>query len=390
MNYSGSQENRNSSSFKEVLRDPEYRLVMLAAASCFMMSILIHFPYPKTGAPFYSDIVGSWSRLNSSGKPEVVAGIPYVTYQFEYPTICGLITWIGGWGSGGSEANFAAIEFAILFLFALLTAHFLFLFLKHLNLEHSRQLVYSVFAPSLLFFGAYNFDIVQTFFVLFSLYTFICRSKLKASAISLGLGVVTKLSPIFLLPLFLEEISGNKGRVVYTALNGAVIAIFNIPFMVANYGVWYDGYKFLANYIIEDSFLVWIFNSDTSIIAKYCSDILLAFALSAIYIALRQKPLLIRSFMVFGVLILFSTFAPPQLNIDLLPFFALIPIAPISLFYLLEFANVAIILSYFNTSSGYASLPGMTQLFALARQIFLAVILLIHVKVLKFSRLRGK
>ncbi len=362
-------------SLRELLNDPEYRMVMMAAAMSFLVSILIHYPYPKTGAPFYSDILGFWVRMTPSGLREVVVGIPYVTYYFEYPTICGLILWAGGWASRGSEQSFATVEFGILLIFAVLTAHFLYLFLSHLKLSHNRQLVYSVFAPALIFYGAYNYDIVQVFFVVLSLYLFVAKSKQKLSALALGLAIATKLSPALLVPILMQEIKTWRDRIYYAVIAGGTFAAMNLPYMIINYNVWLQGYTFLKNYILEDSFLVWVFNSDTSQVAKDVSYALLAISAVSIYVFTRNRPLLVRAFMVTCAFILFSYIAAPQLNVGLLPFFALVPAIPIPLFYLSEFADVAIILSWFNISTGYAALPGITQTYALVRQGCIALII---------------
>jgi hypothetical protein len=300
--------------------------------------------------------------------------------MFEYPPICGLILWIGGWGSGGNLTAFAAIEFGILLVFAVLTSHFVYQFLGHQGLGPNRQILYSICAPSLLFYGAYNFDIVQTFFVVASLYFFVARAKLRWSALSLGLAVATKLSPALLLPLFWQDLRSSRERMTFTAIMGGVVGALNIPFMILNYSLWLSGYTFLKNWGLEDSFLVWIFHNPQNTFAKDISYILVAASAISIYLLFRSKPILVRSFMILGAFILFSYIATPQMNLDLLPFFALVPLIPLSLFYLFELANIGIILTWFEFKDSV--LPGVPQTFALIRQIYLAVIL----GVLAFSK----
>ncbi len=246
---------------KDLLNDSQYTTVMLATGVFFLMSILIHFPI-NNSPQYYSDFLGSfWGRTTSTGLREVVVGIPYVTYMFEYPPVCGLILWLGGWASGGNIDIFAIVEFGILLLFTVLISHFVYQFIGYLGQSRNKQLLFSVFTPSLLLYGAYNFDIVQTFFVVASLYFFIARSKPNLSALSLGLAVATKLSPALLLPLFWQEIPTRKGRITYSAVMGAVVGALNVPFMILNFSTWLQGYTFLKNWGLEDSFLVWIFNN---------------------------------------------------------------------------------------------------------------------------------
>ena len=220
-----------------------------------------------------------------------------MTYTLEYPPVCGLILWLGGWASGGNIDIFAIVEFGILLIFAVLVSHFVYQFIGYLGISRNRQLLFSVFAPSLLLYGAYNFDIIQTFFVVASLYFFIARSKPKLSALSLGLAIATKLSPALLLPLFWQEIPTQKGRITYSAILGVVVGVLNVPFMIANFSTWLSGYTFLKNWGLEDSFLVWIFNNQNDWgVAKDISYVLLGGAVLAVYIFFRSKPLLVRVF----------------------------------------------------------------------------------------------
>lgn len=337
------------------------------------MSALIHFPFSNSPS-YYSDIVDTfWYRTTPQGLHEVVVGIPYVTYVFEYPPICGLILWLGGWASRGSIGVYATIEFSILLIFTVLTAHYLFQFMSYLGLGYNRQLVYSIFAPSLIFYGAYNYDIVQTFFVVLTLYFFLARANWKWSAIALGLAISTKLSPALLLPLFWQELPDNRTRLQFSSIVAGAVAALNVPFMIANFNYWLAGYTYLKNWGLEDSFLIWIFKNPFSPLAKDISYVLLILSMLSIYAFFRSKPLIVRSFMVMASFILFSYIATPQMNLDLLPLFALVPMIPLTLFYLFELSNVGIIITWFEFSN--PTLPGVSQTFALIRQIYLAIII---------------
>jgi hypothetical protein len=362
---------------KDLLNDPQYTSIVLAAGVSFLVSILIHFPL-NNSPQFYSDFLGSfWARSTSDGLREVVVGIPYVTYVFEYPPICGLILWLGGWASGGNIYIFSIVEFGILLVVALFIAHYVFQFTGYLGLNRNRQLLFSIFAPSLLLYGAYNFDIVQTLFVVMSLYFFLARKQMKLSAGFLGLAVATKLSPALLLPLFWQELRSKNERITFTAIMGGVVGALNVPFMLVDFNTWLAGYTFLKNWGLEDSFLVWIFNNENSWgFAKDISYVLVGGAALCIYIFFRQKPLLVRSLMILSAFILFSYIATPQMNLDLLPLFALVPMIPLSLFYLFELSDIGIILFWFAFQPNNVT-PNVPQAFALLRQIYLATILAI-------------
>ena len=372
---------------KDLLNDPQYTSLMLATGVFFLVSILIHFPL-NNSPQFYSDFLGSfWGRTTSSGLREVVVGVPYVTYMFEYPPVCGLILWLGGWASQGNIYIFSIVEFGVLLVVALFVSHYVYQFIGYLGLSRNRQLLFSVFAPSLLIYGAYNFDLVQTLFVVMSLYFFMARKQPKLSAGFLGLAVATKLSPALLLPLFWQEIHSKNERIKFTAIAGSVVAALNVPFMILNFSTWLQGYTFLKNWGLEDNFLVWIFNNQNNWgMAKDISYGLLGAAIVGIYIFFRRKPLLVKSFMVLGTFILFSYIATPQMNLDLLPLFSLVPMIPLSLFYLFELSDIGIILFWFHFQPNNTT-PSVPQAFALLRQIYLAVIigiLAFSKKVIKF------
>ncbi len=94
-----------------------------------------------------------------------------------------------------------------------------------------------------------------------------------------------------------------------------------------------------------------------------------------VYFALKRLPLLARCFLVIGCFVLFSYISTPQLNLDLLPLFALVPLIPLPLFYIFEYSTTGfmVIWHYFPSSSFHP----VVQAVATLRQISLAVILFV-------------
>lgn len=351
--------------------DPEYKMVILASCSFFVLSALLHFP-GRSGPPLYSDIINAfWYQ-----RPWILTGVPYVNYVFEYPPLCGLILWAGAWASGGNVDLFAAVEFGILFFFMLLMTHVLYKFMEGLGLDHNKQLLYVTLAPSFLIFGVYNYDIMQAALVVLALYLFVQARKADASALALGLSIATKTAPLLLVPLFLQELKSWNARIRYLSLVVIVGLGMNVPFMFANFQTWLGGYGFVRNWGLEDTFLVWIFgNSSTWGEAKEISLALTIIASLTVYVLAKNRPLIVRSFLTIGIFILFSYIATPQMNIDLLPFFALVPLIPYSIFLPFEIMNVGIILTWFSFND--SNLPGVPQAFALLRQVYLLFILVV-------------
>jgi hypothetical protein len=358
-----------------------YEKVMITAALVFLASAVIHWP----SFHIYSDITTSfWSRTNASGVPYLTYEIPYAGYAFEYPPICGLVVWLGGWISNGNLYAYAAVEFAILGAFFVSTAHFLFRFLERLRINHNLQLIFTLFVPSAVALAAYNFDVINAFFIVLSLYLFTVKGKTNLSAMSLGFAVATKLFPILLLPLFIQDQTSFKKKIMFLLISIGVPLSLNLPFVLANYPNWLSGYLYLKNWGLEDTFLLWIFRSSSHTFAEVVSGILILVSSCAVYFLLRKQSIIYRAFLIVGSFLLFSYISTPQLNLDLLPFFALVPLVPLPLFYLLEASNISFISLW--DSFPNPSLPGLVQAIALARQICLGLIL--AVVVVRRSRIR--
>ena len=363
-------------SLRNLARISDYRFVMFSAAFFFLVSAIGH--WPNFGAS--SDITYLfWSRTNSNGIPHLTYQVPYVGYVLEYPPVCGLVLWLAGWSSGGSLYVYTAIVFLILGVFFVLSAHFLYNFLNYLKLDHNLQWIFTIFVPSVVIFGAYNFDIIQAFFVILALYWFIAQNKHSSSAAALGLAIGTKLFAAILIPFLLQDLRKSKGvkaATYYALISLGIPDALNIPFALLNFSNWISGYTYLKRWGFEDTFLIWIFPSPSSWgTAEYVSGGLVLLSVFGIFVFLRDRPLLVRCFLAMGSFLLFSYISAPQMNLDLLSFFALVPIVPLPLFYLFEGSTAAFIAlwdSFPNPRS-----PGVVQYIALIRQIALLSILIV-------------
>lgn len=367
-------------SLRNLARISDYRFVMFSAAFFFLVSAISH--WPNFGAT--SDITTTfWSRTNSGGIPYLTYQVPYVSYVFEYPPVSGLVIWLAGWSSGGSIYVYTTIVFLVLGAFFVLSAHLLYNFLNHLKLDHNLQWIFTIFVPSVVIFGAYNFDIIQAFFVILALYLFIVQDKPSTSATALGFAIGTKLFAIVLIPFLLQDLRTSKG--IKASRNYALISLgvpgaLNIPFVLLNYSNWISGYTYVKAWGLEDTFLVWIFISRSLWgTAEFVSAGLVVLSIIAIFVFLRDRPLLVRCFLAMGSFLLFSYISAPQMNLDLLPFFALVPLVPLPLFYFFE-ATTATFSGLWYSFPDPRS-PGVVQAFALMRQIALLSILIIVWKV---------
>lgn len=273
--------------------------------------------------------------------------------------------------------------FLVLGAFFVLSAHLLYNFLNHLKLDHNLQWIFTIFVPSVVIFGAYNFDIIQAFFVILALYLFIAQDKPSTSAGALGFAIGTKLFATVLIPFLLQDLRRSKGIKVsrnYALISLGVPGALNIPFALLNYSNWISGYTYFKTWGLEDTFLVWIFSSRSSWgIAEFVSAGLVVLSIIAIFVFLRDRPLLVRCFLAMGSFLLFSYISAPQMNLDLLPFFAVVPLVPLPLFYFFEATTATFSALWYSFPDPRS--PGIVQAVALIRQIALLSILIVVWKV---------
>lgn len=356
-------------SFHELISTRNYRLIMISAIVVFTLSSIGHLPLFHV----YTDFLTFWNRQNSQRVPYLTYEIPYIQYVFEYPPLSGLILWLAGWGSHDNLIVYFAISFTMLGIFFILTTHLIYQFSEKLGINHDYQIVFTIFAPSVLFFGPYNFDLVQAFFIVLALYLFIARKKPAYSAVALGLAIATKLFPIILIPFLLQDLNSLKAKANYALISFGVAAALNVPFAALNFSNWISGFTYFRKWGLEDTFLLWIFRSTPSLeTAEFVSGGLVLLSVVVIFIFLRDRPLLARCLLAMASFLLFSYISTPQMNLDLVPFFALVPLVPLPLFYLFEGATVAF-MSLWNTFPNSES-PGPVQGIALIRQLALILI----------------
>ena len=96
-----------------------------------------------------------------------------------------------------------------------------------------------------------QFDAISVLFCLgafFLLIRGVSRSESDASAIALGLGILQKLWPIFLAPLFLMRLDGWEKRARYAALTGVIVAVPVLLYLVVFDASWNDLYTKVLRY----------------------------------------------------------------------------------------------------------------------------------------------
>ena len=318
------------------MNKPSLLAEMVAAAiMVFAISYLIH--HPSINPRIYSDIVAFWTQ-----RPDLAAGkLPYIDYPFEYPPLAGFFTYSCAVLGGGLVGYYDCMS-SIIFIF---TLGVVFVIVKLAEGREDKVFYpYFLLAPSMILYLVYNFDIMLSFFIMLALLLHF-KSKHLLAGVAIGLGVITKLMSFLLLPVLLRGID-NRSRLkmllpallIPLSVNGALAMI--------NYEVWVRVFAHHIEWGLENSWLVNLFQDpNTWDTAKLFSLILAGYFLLRIYM-LPDMDKTIHVLLVLQVWLLTTYVYTPQMNLWLLPFYALIgPGLP--LFYAFELANAGIILTWF-------------------------------------------
>lgn len=318
-----------------------------------LLSAILHSPWSVPN--IYSDIGSFWFRSwVSAGLP---ANSSPATF-FEYPPLSGWALYlsesVGGSISGlvGSSYNGYYIVFSVLSLAAAgVIAWSAFRIAKHLNV--SLNPLYFLL-PSIIIYGVYNFDLFNAMFIILSIQMFLEKDRTDLSAVFIGLAVATKLVAGVLIPVFLLELKGNRGRAKYLVVAALFAAV---PFIeVALYfpGFFGQFYSYFSGWGLEDAWYVWIFGDPFSRAAKAFGLVLLGILLFRVYTL--KMPLAQKSFLALCSYLLATPIYAPQFNVMLIPLVAVLAIrSPV--LYSWEIFNVLIILTWFTVPSSATTGP---------------------------------
>ncbi|MGI0080254.1 MAG: glycosyltransferase 87 family protein, partial [Nitrososphaerales archaeon] len=234
----------------------DHRNSLYASISAISSGILLSFVLhdPSSIPNIYSDIVSFW------GRQWVSAGqIPYVQSFFEYPTISGLILYSARI-IGASFAGYYEVFSLFSFIAAIGVAWSSWKIARKIG-KNLNPVFFLM--PSIIIYGIYNFDLFHILFILLSLQALLIRRR-SLSGIMLALAIATKLTSVVLIPVYLLEIKGSRERVKFATITGLVYSIFNVPFILINFGNWFQTFTYLRNWGLEDAWYVWIFQNPAS------------------------------------------------------------------------------------------------------------------------------
>ncbi|MEM3653379.1 MAG: hypothetical protein QW723_01520 [Candidatus Bathyarchaeia archaeon] len=373
-------------------------LIEILIASTAILAFNSWEHMPSIVPNHYSDIVSIFWR-EGVGKGQ--HSIPYLQFLFEYPVIIGMLVYLCSstrlFASSFSEAivYYTLSMHFILSLFTLLSIYLLYKTCNFLRVDKGRIWKCFLIMPSFLMFPLYNWDMIAVFFSILSIYSFL-NEKRRVSALSLGLGISTKIYPIVMLPMFLIEEKNWRERVFFILMILIPTILLNAPFIVLNFNTWFGTWIFLASWGIENSWLIYFFNQMDPT-AHYIGFLVMLYLIYKSLVETNKKPyecnayrIIERSLMMNLAWLIGSYIVTPQMALMLLPFYVLIPKIPLSLAYLSDILNVLIIVFWFSLMQNNINPldpTSITQIVATLRQIVWLIIFLYILYPEKVTRL---
>ncbi|MDE1975305.1 MAG: DUF2029 domain-containing protein [Patescibacteria group bacterium] len=137
---------------------------------------------------------------------------------------------------------FFTLNTIVLAVFAAGTTWLMFKILANRSVGQGRPLDVSglwyfwILAPSLLFYGAYNYDLAVVFLVVLAVFLYLEHKPYLAVAV-LAVGTVVKVFPVFLLPAFIF-MSPRRYWLPMATLFGSVAIALNLPYALSDFHSW--------------------------------------------------------------------------------------------------------------------------------------------------------
>ena len=193
----------------------------------------------------YSDVTDlyEWEQLAGGRLPYLDACTPAIHPCDEYPVVSMYVMRVAAWLGGNGADDFAGffwVNVLILLGCALGTVWCL-------ETLGARTILFAA-APTLLVYGAMNWDLVSVALAALATLLFLRGSRAR-TGVALGLGAAAKVYPaLLLLPFGLEDLRGRSIRpIVRMAMWFAITwLLVNLPFMLAARGPWFTTYRFNA------------------------------------------------------------------------------------------------------------------------------------------------
>ncbi len=293
----------------------------------YLFGYWLHFPYG--GGHIYSDIVTVFQFRECN--PTCTLPIPYIQTFVEYPVIVAIFMYVMGLLGrlfGGDLLNTYYV-FTCLFLLipTLLLVRETTKIGEMVGAEKNRVLRYLVVTPSFVIMLLLNWYAIGVFFSVFAMRKFLEGSRTTSGAL-FGLSAASNL--VTALPAIGMTVAakGLRERVRFVAGGVVSFGIVNLPFLALNPNLWLEFWQYHYNWYVEGSWMqafLDIFSPLRHPISTGVFVVLAALILFRTYRTGTRSALQLS--WIFTFVFLFSTYVfTPQMNLIMLPFFALAPI----------------------------------------------------------------
>jgi hypothetical protein len=313
------------------MSDTRFKLIAFSTAvGLYLVGVWLHIPYG--GGHIYSDIVSVFQTRECA--QVCTLKIPYVQTFVEYPVLVAMFMYLMGiLGSllpGSLLLNYYYFTAAFLLIPTLLLIRELFKIIE-LRGGSSRQkvLLYFIVTPTFIYMVLVNWYIIGTYFAIFGIRRYL-QGDSFGSGILLGLSAASNLITAAPALGLLVASQTMKQRVSLVLAGGLTYILLNAPFLILNSKLWFEAFRYVYNWYIEDSWLLIILPDNYSPLRHTIPLVIFGGIVAAmLWIRFRRgssDPLLFAFISLFGYV--FSSYIyTPQENVALLPFFVLIPIA---------------------------------------------------------------
>ena len=321
------------------------RVVVYSSALAFyLLGVWLHIPYG--GGHIYSDIVTVFQGRECSSVCNVQ--VPYLQVFVEYPVITSMFMYamgvLGSLLSGDLLTNYYYFTAAFLVVPTLLLVREMLKLAEMRGRPREKVLWYFIVTPTFAYMVLLNWYVIGVFFAVAGLRRFL-EGRVAYGGVLLGLSAASNLvTAIPALGLLLAS-KTMRERVVLLCAGLGTYALINLPFIVLAPQRWYEAFNYTYNWYIENSWIQVFTSYLFSPVKHYVPPVAFAAVIAGmLWLRFRKgvdDPIVLAFLAMFGYV--FSTYIyPPQLNLTLLPFFVLLPVAGYLEFMAFDTANALI------------------------------------------------
>lgn len=323
------------------LSDQRFRTVVYSTAlGIYLLGIWLHLPYG--GGNVYTDITYVFQERICQFPPVEYGplvlpcslSIPYVQSFSEYPILVSMFMYaMGALASflpGDLLRNYYLLSSAVLAIPTFLAIQELMRLIEIRGVSRNRILWYFVVTPTFIIMTLLNWYIIGVCFALVGLRKYLEGGSRLWSGVLFGLSAASNFVTAVPAVGLVFAARTMKERVVLAAAAVGTYALINAPFLITNSGLWWQGWQYIYNWNIEDSWmggiLLNLYSPYRHLIPPIVFGGVLLGMLWMRYGKKTSDPLVFAFVAMFGYA--FATYIyPPQMDLALLPFFILLPVS---------------------------------------------------------------